>query len=159
MPPSVEIIILLLQTYTIWLFSRGQYSLISGYHFLLLYSIRVLEVMSHSLATLKEKVNHQGTLDITVCIFKQMFRLCCCQPSTTGFGEQREPGSAVIGSTGRLFETGHLKSLHYEIGNHYSLGDFLMRVILYTSTTSLAFSHQASNKDLHHSKAIIAFLP
>lgn len=89
MPPSVEIIILILQTYTIWLFPRGQYSLISGHHFLLLYSIRVLEVAAHSLATLKEKVNHQGTLDIAVCIFKQMFRLCCCQPSTTGFGEQR----------------------------------------------------------------------
>lgn len=34
-----------------------------------------------------------------------------------------------------------------------------MRVILYPSTTALAVFCQASNKDFHHSKAIVALLP
>lgn len=116
-------------------FPCGQYSLVSGCHLL-------LEVVVHSLSTLKEQINHQGTLDTTVCVFEQMFRLCCCQSSTTDFGSQ--PSLSVLTSAApwRVFETGHSKSLDYGNWQTLCIGGFLRRVILYPSTTAFAVFHQ-----------------
>lgn len=119
------------------------------------YFIRVLEVVVHSLPTLKEQVNHQGTLEITVCIFEQMFKLRC-QPTTTGFGSQWSLSVLSLAAPRRLFETGH--TLDYGNWQTLRIRGF-MKVILCPNTSALAVFHQASNKDFHHPKAVVALLP
>lgn len=118
---------------------------------------RVLVVVMDTLPTFTEQVT---TINTVVGISEQVFRLCCSQPATIDVGESMVLLSARVGIAPKAVRTRNKKSLDYRNWRTLHTGGFpLESHLVIRRLSALTVFHQVSDKDFHHSKATVVFLP